>query len=287
MRRSSRLHGLGRSRNTARERSLRRVAGCLALAGLIACAACAPGQPKAPPATVLFDEGHGQKFGADKSGELDLSGLAALVRNQGMLVRTTHDALTDSRLSGVDAVVISGPFVPLTAAESDALLHFLERGGRLCVMLHIAPPMGDFLHRLEVSISNGVIREREGVIDDDPLSFQVSRLSPHELTKNVTAFNVHGAWALLNTADNASLTAETGPTAWVDLNADQKLGEGDAVQAFGVVATGHHGKGGFVVFGDDAIFQNRFLIGGNAVLGKNLAAWLGQGSARAASQSGS
>jgi hypothetical protein len=31
-----------------------------------------------------------------------------------------------------------------------------------------------------------------------------------------------------------------------------------------------------VLFGDDAIFQNQFLTGGNAVLGKNLARWLAQ-----------
>ncbi|MBW1897757.1 MAG: hypothetical protein JRI61_01710, partial [Deltaproteobacteria bacterium] len=37
---------------------------------------------------------------------------------------------------------------------------------------------------------------------------------------------------------------------------------------------GKWGAGHFVVFGDDAIFQNKFLIEENALIGKNLARWL-------------
>jgi len=41
-----------------------------------------------------------------------------------------------------------------------------------------------------------------------------------------------------------------------------------------VAVAGRSGKGRFVVFGDDAIFQNKFLTGDNLVLGRNLASWL-------------
>jgi hypothetical protein len=46
------------------------------------------------------------------------------------------------------------------------------------------------------------------------------------------------------------------------------------MQAFGVVIAGRSGRGGFVIFGDDALFQNKFLVEGNAALAKNLAKWL-------------
>ena len=50
----------------------------------------------------------------------------------------------------------------------------------------------------------------------------------------------------------------------------------DAVQSFAVAIAGQSGNGRFVVFGDDAIFQNQFFKGNNQVLGRNLARWLGQ-----------
>ena len=143
-------------------------------------------------------------------------------------------------------------------------------------MLHIGPPVADLLHRLNTSISNGVICERENIIEDTCANFRVTRLKPHELTKGLREFSIFGGWALLNTGANASIVAETGPRAWVDLNGDGKLGAGDAVQSFGVVVTGQLGRGHFVVFGDDAIFQNQFIQDGNLLLAKNLAAWLAQ-----------
>jgi hypothetical protein len=41
-----------------------------------------------------------------------------------------------------------------------------------------------------------------------------------------------------------------------------------------VVIAGSLGRGEFAVFGDDAIFQNRFLKDENLLLGKNLVKWM-------------
>ena len=46
------------------------------------------------------------------------------------------------------------------------------------------------------------------------------------------------------------------------------------MQSFAVVLAGHRGRGWFAVFGDDAIFQNQFLVGGNLALATNLVTWL-------------
>jgi hypothetical protein len=249
----------------------RLVVGCL-LAGLFS--ACAWIRKETPP-TVLFDEAHGQRFLIGQQGRLDLSSLSALFQFEGLAVKTNPEEINDRTLASADALVISGPFAPLTPTEIDATLRFLDRGGRLCVMLHIPPPAAELLKRLDVVVSNGVIRERQNVIGTDPLNFRLTKLTPHELTKNLDGFDAFGVWALLNEGDNVAILAQTSPEAFVDLNGNQTLDVGDAVQSFGVAVTGTFGKGRFVVFGDDAIFQNQFLTGSNVVLATNLAKWLG------------
>lgn len=223
---------------------------------------------------VLFDEAHGQRFLVGKHGPLDLSTFAALFGRHGWKVRTGTAPLSASAIANVDAIVISGAFAPLTPGEGDAVLRFLDRGGRLSVMLHIGAPVDQLLYHLNVAISKGVIHEREDIIGGDPLNFHVSHLEPHPLTRNLEGFNIYGGWALHNLADNVEVVARTSSTAWIDLNGDRVLSNGDAVQAFGVVLAGRAGRGRFAVFGDDAMFQNQFLTGGNLVLATNLVAWL-------------
>lgn len=222
---------------------------------------------------VLFDEGHGQPFKIDGIGPLHLSGIAAVMREQGLEVRSISTALTPASLEGVDALVVSGAFHPLAPEEIGAILGFLDNGGRLAVMLHIGPPVAALLHQLGVSISNGVIQEREGVIDES-INFRVTRLEPDPLTAGLTGFSIYGGWALLPMVEPARSLAATSERAWVDLNRNRELDDPDAVQPFSVIVTGEHGRGRFVVFADDAMFQNRFLEGDNTPLAANLARWL-------------
>jgi class 3 adenylate cyclase len=97
------------------------------------------------------------------------------------------------------------------------------------------------------------------------------------LLAGVQRFSLYGVWALMAFADNARVIASTSPDAWVDLDGDGTLSAGDAVQSFGVAVAGTMGRGAFVVFGDDAIFQNKFLDDDNRKLATNLAAWLSSG----------
>lgn len=227
--------------------------------------------PRGP--VVVFDEGHGQRFHAEGKGPLDLSDFAALITAKGGTVRTSRGALQSTDLETVDALVVSGAFERISGAEIDRIIAFVERGGRLCVMLHIEPPLADLLHRLNVSVSTGVIHEQSGAMDAN-LDFRVTRLRPHPITRGLTSVALYGAWALLPTKSNARAIAETSPRAWIDLNHNRTLDRTDAVQSFAVVVSGRHGKGIFAVFGDDALFQNQFLKGENRKLGENLAAWL-------------
>jgi hypothetical protein len=79
---------------------------------------------------------------------------------------------------------------------------------------------------------------------------------------------------LTNSAPSTRIIASTSPRSWVDLNGDGRLSKGDVMQSFGVVAAGELGAGRYVVFGDDAIFQNKFLDEQNGQLAKNLSRWL-------------
>jgi uncharacterized protein DUF4350 len=239
---------------------------------LIGCTALCRPASAAP--VVLFDEAHGERFLTAQHGPLDLSALAALFTARHWTVRTIGKPFSAQTIAGVDAIVISGAFVPLGPEETETVIQFLHRGGRLCVMLHIAPPVDELLHHLDVAISNGVIRERENVLAGDPLNFSVTRFESHQLLRDVAAFSIYGGWALGSLADTATVIARTSPRAWVDLNGNGVLDERDAVQSFGVVISGHSGSGRFAIFGDDAMFQNQFLTGGNLKLAQNLVDWL-------------
>lgn len=222
---------------------------------------------------ILFDQGHDQRFLIEEKGELQLSGLADILRGQGAAVESTKKPLTDDALKGVDALVISGPFQALRPEEIDAVGRFIEKGGRLAAMLHIGSPLTGLLARLDLDHSNAVIHERAGVIDTD-INFRVTRLADSALFAGLTHFSVYGCWAL-DPGKSGTIAAQTSPEAWADLDGDRVLSKGDVVGDFVIAVTGNLGSGGFVVFGDDALFQNRYLDEQNRGLAANLGAWLG------------
>ena len=222
---------------------------------------------------VLFDNGHGERFRIGETGPLQLSGLADSFRRAGLEVAVVDGPLTDASLSGASALVMSGAFAPMLPSEVDAVARFLEKGGKLAVMLHIAPPLDPILARLQVTYTNGVLLERENLIENDPIRFRVTRLQEHPVFKGIKDFSADGVWGLINLAPNARVIASTGPQAWIDLHRDGKQSK-DETGSFGVVVAGELGKGSFLVFGDDAIFQNKFLEGNNLILAANLAQWL-------------
>jgi hypothetical protein len=221
---------------------------------------------------VLFDQGHNQRFVIEEKGELQLSGLADTIRAQGARVAATKAPLTDEALNGIAALVISGPFEQLRPEEVEAVARFLKKGGRLAAMLHIGSPLAGLLARLDVDCSNAVLHERRNILGND-LNFRVKALSPSPLFNGISEFSAYGVWAL-NAGASSTVIAHTSPEAWVDLNGDGVLSNGDAVGAFGLVVSGTLGAGSFVIFGDDAIFQNRYLDENNKKLATNLGSWL-------------
>ncbi|MFH1216073.1 MAG: DUF4350 domain-containing protein [Pseudomonadota bacterium] len=222
---------------------------------------------------VLFDQAHAQQFLVEKDRPLDLSGLADVFIDQGAEIRTSDKPLSDQTLGDVDVLIISGPFAPISTAEVVAIMKFVYRGGKLAVMAHISQPLMNLMPQLGIAVSSAAVSEQENVIGANPRDFQIKDLSPHPLTRDLESFNVYGGWALLHKKKEITIVGRTSPRAWVDLNQNGELNEKDAVQSFSMALAGEAGKGSFVVFGDDAIFQNQFLKDGNLKLARNMAIW--------------
>jgi len=223
--------------------------------------------------TVLFDTGHGERFLIGEKGPLQLSSFAEICQAAGIKVATLSKPISDESLAGADGLVISGAFTPFKEAELDAVIRFMLRGGKVSVMLHIAPPLGTLLDRFGISFTNGVIREHENLIGGQPQDFKVTRFGSHPVLRGIREFSLYGVWGLTSFDDRSRVIASTSPRAWIDLHHD-KIQTKEETASFAVACAGQVGKGGFLVFGDDAIFQNKFLDANNKALAVNLAGWL-------------
>jgi len=227
---------------------------------------------------ALFDQAHGQRFVIEKSGELNLGALASALASAGFQVRSTDKPLTAQSLTGVKALITSGGFVPFSAQENEAVGNFLKGGGNLAVMLHIAPSYETLLTSLGITASSGVVHETENVEAINSLDFKVADLDRHPLFDGIGYFSIYGGWAIVDHADTALIVARTSKAAWIDLNRNKVRDERiEPLTMLGMCAVGTIGSGRFAIFGDDAIFQDRYFTGNNAKLGANLAKWLLEG----------
>lgn len=242
----------------------------MVLALLVLCAGTAVADERV--VRVLVDQGHNQRFLIEEKGELQLSGFADIIRGSGSQVDATRKPLSDESLKDVTALVISGPFEALRPEEVEAVTRFVEQGGRLAAMLHIGSPLAGLLARLDLDHSNAVLYERRNVIETHN-NFRVTELAASPLFAGLEQFSVYGCWAL-DAGKGAAAIAKTSPEAWADLDGNKSLSKGDAVGSFTVAVSGTFGAGSFVVFGDDALFQNRYLDENNRKLAANLASWL-------------
>lgn len=215
----------------------------IALAALLTSAALSHGG--AP--VALFDQAHGQRFTIEKTGELNLGGLAQLFRDAGFEVRSTDATLTAQNLAGVKALISSGGFVPFSKEEAAAVRTFVEGGGSAVILMHIAPTYQDLALKFGVNATSGVLRETRNVIEINSLDFDVKDLTPGTLFNGLDSFTVRGAWGVVPVGEGAVSLARTSEGAWIDLNRNNVRDEAREPQvAFGVVALTGAGKGRFL-----------------------------------------
>ncbi len=224
---------------------------------------------------ALFDMAHGQHFTIDGRTELDLGTLGDLFAEGGFTMKTLKEPCSEKSLAGASVLIISGAFARPTNAEVKAILDFVEKGGSLAVMLHIAPPLMPLAGPLGVMLSPGILMESQNLVKDSPQDFSVKSFAKHPLVAEIEEFQVYGGWALAVSKPPLKPIAATSKAAWVDLDHDKKRHpEGEPQNQYAVIVGGDVGKGRVLFFGDDAIFQNRFIVShGNKQLAKNLIAW--------------
>ncbi|PLX40977.1 MAG: DUF4350 domain-containing protein [Deltaproteobacteria bacterium] len=223
---------------------------------------------------LLFDEAHGQRFTIDGGGgDLGLSAFADVFVDAGFEVRALKSKITPETLKGAKALVTSGAFSPYSPDELEAISGFLNDGGSLALMLHISPTVRSLMDMLGVVPSNGVLKDGGEIIGGKDIDFKITNLEPHPLTQGLDYFSLYGGWALLPNADGVVPLAATGDNAWIDLNRNTLRDSDEVKMRLNVAVAGTRGRGRFVVFGDDAIFQNRFLDANNKKLAHNLANW--------------
>jgi len=223
---------------------------------------------------VLFDEGHGQAFVISKEGTLHLSNFAQVLKKEGLDVQSTKESFDFEKLSKAKAVIISGPFKPITETEIAELKKYINTGGKLIVMLHISQPAQKLFESFNVTITNGAISEKENLASNKKTDFYVKTLTAHPLTLNLKEFAVYGSWGLIPSNSDVSMLALTSTASWIDFNRNGEADDDEPKGPFGIIATGSLGKGVFVFFADDAIFQNNFLKGQNLTLAENLAKFI-------------
>lgn len=223
---------------------------------------------------VLFDEGHGQAFVISKDGKLHLSKLADILKKEGIKVSSSNITLSPELLSNFQTLIISGPFKPFSKEEIDNLVNFVQAGGKLFVMLHISQPAKELFEKFGLTITNGAVSEKEDLATGKNTDFFVKDFLPHPITKNIKKFAVYGSWGLVSENKDVKLIATSSINSWIDLNRNGVYDEGEPKGPFGIVATGELGRGTFVFFADDAIFQNSFINDANLELAENLAKFL-------------
>lgn len=223
---------------------------------------------------ILFDQGHRQAFVIEKEGPLQLSNFAKLFRRHGWEIDHNTTTLTEDSLKKTDALIISGPFAPLDDSELQTVLDYLKTGGKVAIMIHIGQPVLPLLNRLGIDVGTRVINEMQEQPHGKTIDFVVTNFQPHPLTEGLHHFSIYGGWPLRVFDQQGKGIASSSRNSWVDMNNDRKLSKGDLISPFDVVISGNYGRGSFVVFADDAIFQNQFLHGGNKLLAENLSRWL-------------
>lgn len=224
---------------------------------------------------ILFDEGHRQLFLISTEGQFQLSGLSNVLKEAGFEISTTKEAITEEILKDFQSLIISGPFKEISEKEIEEIYKFVSEGGNLVVMLHISPPAVGLFKKFGVLITRGSISENDNLINRErKIDFNVTNLSKHPLFENINKFSVYGSWGFMLENDTNSLIAKTSINSWIDINRNGIIDIDEPKGPFGIVATGKVGKGNFLFFADDGIFQNNFLKDENLTLARNLAKFL-------------
>ncbi|MCU0611232.1 MAG: GldG family protein [Candidatus Eisenbacteria bacterium] len=246
--------------------------------------------------------GHGERTRADDT-KTGISRLAETLAAENYAVSDVI-ILRDGLPEPGDLLMVPGPTSPFLAAEMDSLNRFLDRGGRIMVLLE---PNGPSLR--EILVPRGILPRDDVIVDASGVGsiFGMSEVVPlvaqydgsHPVTKGFTAASFFPMCRSLVVADSASASstatclAQTSDASWGEtgsLSGDRIACDGDedggplcvaaAASWSGVGppdSTATPAAGRLVVFGDADFLSNGFIdVSGNRDLGMNAVSWLAE-----------
>ncbi|MBI5491765.1 MAG: DUF4350 domain-containing protein [Deltaproteobacteria bacterium] len=223
---------------------------------------------------TAFDDSHAEIFSPLKSGPLHFSEFYGMIKSAGKEVSINRDPITPLALERVRTYIIAGPSMQIKPDEIAALNSFVERGGRLLVLIHVSEPVARLTESFGIIVSNFVLSESNDTIGNEPQDFFVTSFLPHPVTEGVKRLAFYGSWALLPEGRSSSVAA-TSAGSWADTDGDGLRGEGEPEEAFSVAAVTERGLGRVAVIADDAPFTNLFMKeADNERFVKNIIKWL-------------
>ena len=236
----------------------------LVLALLLLTAGCA--QQEKP--LLLVDYAHGEIFPPLDPRELGYAKLDAVFKEAGYEVKVVSEPITEKELRRARVYLLAGPMSQLSEEERAAVRGFVERGGRVIVLVHIASPLREFLEEYNITLG-WVLAEEENTLEK-PHNFAVRSVGDDELFQGVDSLSFYGAFSVRAPESYAFTSAR----AWEDLNLNGVWEEGEPRGRFALIGIARYGKGYVLVIGDDATLANRFIgEEDNLMLAKNLAEW--------------
>lgn len=225
-------------------------------------------------ANVYFDVSHRVIFQPDSDKKLGLKSFVSLFEKKGAKVYIKAPDFNGAKELRPDLIVLPGTMMEYSPKEIDQIENFVNAGGNLLVLLHIAPTLARVTERFGIVLSNAVISETENLLDGKSQDFYAKDIVPHPVTKGVSSVALYGTWGMM-AEKGAKIVAYTGDNAYPDFNRNRVRDENEPGIKVGVVAVSEHGSGKVVVVADDAPLANAFLgMGDNLKLAENIVSWL-------------
>ncbi|MBI5641981.1 MAG: hypothetical protein HY954_00745 [Deltaproteobacteria bacterium] len=222
---------------------------------------------------VVFDLSHSEIFSPVKKGPLHYTQFYDNIRKSGSEVSLNKKPITPKALERVKTYIIAGPAQPITKDEIETLRNFVNNGGNLLLLLHISGPVAPLSVEFGIVVSNFVISDVAGNINNKSQDFYVTSFARHPVTAGLNKIAVYGTWGLMAEV-NAEVLAGTSDKAWADMNRNREFDKDEPTQSFGVIAANEYGKGKVVVVADDAPFANQFIgEADNKKLADNIIRW--------------
>jgi len=190
------------------------------------------------PQSALIDVGHGNVVRWEPLAARGIEGLTINLARSGLIPRMTRDPLTDLPAPENSVLISIAPTRPFSDLENDALLQWVNQGGRLLITTgwpH-AVALHSFLSPLGLSVA--------------PVPLGSSRPVISALE---TAPQLLSAWPLICTSE------------WIGIGSIDWHGE-----LYTVIAERTIGNGSIVVIGDAAVFANENLEGKGFFFAENI-----------------